>query len=165
MLILINRFKNILNSVLLFILSVIIIVMVSSVLWQIVSRAILHTPSAITEELTRFSLIWLALLGSVYAFSQKQHISITILEKYASLHLRKYISLFICLIILAFSIQVLLIGGIKIMNVAKIQLSPTLRMPMSYVYSVLPISGFLWSFYSLLDVIVLIADRKKGCDV
>jgi len=41
------------------------IVMVITVSWQVFSRYALRAPSSLTEEIARFQLIWLGLLGAV----------------------------------------------------------------------------------------------------
>ena len=153
MLTLVQKIKNVLDSVILLVLSIIIISMVGLVSWQIFSRTFLQAPSAITEELVRFSLIWLGLLGAVYGFSKKQHISIMLVFNNLPYKIRQYVQVFIYVVLIIFFGQILFWGGLKIMQVAMIQLSPTLRIPMGYVYSVLPISGILCIIYIILDII------------
>ena len=38
-----------------------------NVLWQVFTRFILQDPSSYTEELARFLLVWIGLLGASYA--------------------------------------------------------------------------------------------------
>ena len=62
---------------------IILTVMVFVALWQVASRYVFNSPSTISEELLRYCLIWLAMLGSAYMFGLREHISMTFLvEKF-----------------------------------------------------------------------------------
>jgi len=54
------------------------VLMVLTVTWQVFSRYALRAPSSLTEELARFQLIWLGLLGAVYTFRNRMHVGIDI---------------------------------------------------------------------------------------
>ena len=50
------------------------------VLIQVFSRYVLNSPVAFTEELVRYSLIWTGFIGAAYAFSTREHMSLTIVR-------------------------------------------------------------------------------------
>ena len=50
------------------------------VLIQVFSRYILNSPVAFTEELVRYSLIWTGFIGAAYAFSTREHMSLTLVR-------------------------------------------------------------------------------------
>ena len=55
--------------------------MVVVVTWQVVSRYALGDPSAWTEEVARMLLIWLGLLGGVYAYRERAHLGLDLLRQ------------------------------------------------------------------------------------
>ena len=55
--------KNTIDKILEWTLVVSMSLLVVDVLWQVFSRFILQNPSSFTEELARFLLIWVGLLG------------------------------------------------------------------------------------------------------
>ncbi|MGB2554984.1 MAG: TRAP transporter small permease, partial [Flavobacteriaceae bacterium] len=57
-----SRLDRILSSALILILAL----MVLNVLWQVFSRYILQTPSSFTDELSRYLMIWIGILGAAY---------------------------------------------------------------------------------------------------
>ena len=61
------------------ILIVLMAAMVLDVTWQVFTRFILRDPSSFTEELARFLLIWIGVLGAAYALKTKAHLGIDIL--------------------------------------------------------------------------------------
>jgi TRAP-type C4-dicarboxylate transport system permease small subunit len=54
------------------------IMMVLNVAWQVLTRFVLQNPSSYTEELARYLLIWLGLLGAGYCVGQRSHLAIDI---------------------------------------------------------------------------------------
>ena len=58
-------FIGILDRVLRWALIALAVAMIATVSWQVISRYALRAPSSLTEEIARFQLIWLGLLGAV----------------------------------------------------------------------------------------------------
>jgi len=135
------------------------VVMVLDVSWQVFTRFILKDPSSFTEELATFLLIWIGLLGSAYALRQKAHLGIDILTIKMKPETRYIWEFLIYSVVIIFSVLVLIWGGIRLVNITLYlnQISAALRVKMGYVYSVVPITGFLMIFYSMF----FIADAYK----
>lgn len=59
--------------------------LVVDVLWQVLSRYILVSPSSMTDELAGYLLIWVGLLGAAYVSGKNEHLAIRfIASTYAS---------------------------------------------------------------------------------
>lgn len=130
----------------------IMVALVLTVSWQVVSRYFLNAPSSITEELSRFLLMWLGLLGGAYTYTQKKHLSIDLLKMNAAPKTQKRLA-DISYIATSLFALVLIYGGAGLMqNSLKLgQTTPTLGIPMGYVYLAVPLAGFIvlvfsWSF-------------------
>lgn len=142
------------DSVLEKVLVVIMSTMVINVLWQVFSRYILANPSSFTDELARYLMIWVGVLGAAYVAGKGNHVAITYFsEKFSSANQKKVQTL-INLTILTFAILGMLIGGVRLVYITLVleQLSPALKIPLGVVYSVIPISGILIIFYKILDL-------------
>jgi len=50
--------------------------MVINVLWQVFTRFVIGDPSPYTEELARYLMIWIGILGAAYISGKNNHISI-----------------------------------------------------------------------------------------
>lgn len=126
-------------------------ILLVNVCWQVFSRYVLKDPSSFTDELARYLLIWLSLLGSAYMVGEKEHIAINILSKKLSIKLQ---SVIVNSSILIFAITVMIIGGMYlVVTVLSLdQLSATLQIPMGYIYLAIPLSGILISFYSVVNI-------------
>ena len=141
---------KVLSNVLVFLMAV----MVASVSWQVISRYILNDPSSITEELARYLLVWIGILGAAYASGQKAHIAITLFPDKLSPDRRKILDVVLYCIIILFAITALVIGGSRLVYITyKLgQESASLNLPLFIVYSVVPLSGLLIIAYKLLDI-------------
>ena len=142
--------KKHLDRVLEIVLVVLMLILLTDVIWQVFSRYVLRDPSSFTDELARYLLIWVTLLGAAYATGQKLHLAIDLLKsKYGF----RWLDQFILLIIFGFSASVMVFGGWRLMSIT-LQLgqqSAALQIPLGYVYLILPISGILIIFYTLIQ--------------
>ena len=113
------------------------------VLIQVFSRYILNSPVAFTEELVRYSLIWTGFIGAAYAFSTREHMSLTLIrDKFTG---KAHTALLVA------------IDGLILLSI-----------PRSLVYSIAPISGV---FIVLAQIINIYEDvtgekveSKEGAD-
>ena len=148
------------DLVLKWILVFIMAAMTINVLWQVFTRFIMQNPSSYTEELARYMLIWIGILGAAYVAGQKMHLAIDLLSTKLVGSKKSYLELFIQSAILLFSLFVMVIGGIRLVQITLSlnQISAALQIPLGYVYSVVPISGLIMTFYS---VVFIIDELKK----
>jgi TRAP-type C4-dicarboxylate transport system permease small subunit len=138
--------------------SVLIVLMganVFNVLWQVFTRFILRHPSSFTEELARYLLIWVGLLGASYAAGKKMHLAIDVIVQVLKRKTRIWVELFIQVFIFLFAFLVMGIGGLRLVTttLALGQISAALGVKLGYIYLVLPVSGMLIMFYSSLSFI------------
>ncbi len=135
--------------------------MVASVTWQIVSRYLLDAPSAWTEELARFLLIWVGLLGGSYAYHTGMHLGLGLLAGRLSAGARRVQAVFIHGVVILFAAAVLIGGGLRLIWLTwQIdQYSAALGIPMAVVYLSLPISGAMLVLYAATAIAA-----EYGCD-
>lgn len=150
-----KKAENTVIQVLGWLLVVLMAVSVLNVLWQVFTRFVLRNPSPYTEELARFLLIWLGLLGSSYAASKKLHLAIDVVLVRFKGKTRDLAEFLIHFFVFLFSLSVMVIGGIRLVAITLIlnQISAALHIKMGYVYLVLPLSGSLIMFFSLVSVL------------
>ncbi|MDX1561375.1 MAG: TRAP transporter small permease [Gammaproteobacteria bacterium] len=130
--------------------------MVVAVTWQVVSRYLLASPSPWTEEVARFLLIWIGMLGAAYAFRTRMHIGLDLLpQKLTGVSAQLLRALTLGVVVL-FAVTILIVGGLNLVLLTweLRQTSAALGLPVSIVYSVIPLSGLLIVFYSLAELSV-----------
>ena len=126
---------------------------VLNVLWQVFTRFVLKNPSSFTEELARYLLIWVGLLGAGYVAGRKMHLAIdVVVNRLKGGRARRLAEYLIEVSIFVFALFVMVYGGIRLVVITLTlnQISAVLRIKLGYVYLVLPLSGLLIMFYSIL---------------
>ena len=150
-----QSFAKLVDTALRALLVLLVIALVASVAWQVMSRYLLADPSPWTEELARFLLIWIGMLGASYAFRQKAHLGLELLpgklEGPPAIALRY----FTLVVIALFAVTVLVAGGGNLVSLTweLRQYSAVLGMPIAWVYSVVPLTGVLVLFYCLVQAL------------
>lgn len=128
--------------------------LVFDVSFQVFSRYILNTSFSWTEELARFSLIWLSILGATYLTAKRAHLSMDFLYRNFSDPVKKRVSIFIEVLIFFFAFFIMVIGGFNLVytTLHLDQLSGTLRIPLGYIYAVFPFGGLLIMCFSVYNI-------------
>ena len=129
--------------------------MVINVLWQVTTRFIVGSPSSFTDELSRYLLIWVGVLGAAYASGKRLHVAIDLLSSKMTDERQKHmLKVLIALLIIMFVSAVFVIGGARLVYITFIlkQNSAALQIPLAYVYLVIPLSGLLIIYYKLSEI-------------
>lgn len=150
-----KNLRRIIEKVVAYILIILMAANVLNVLWQVFTRFILRHPSSFSEELARYLLVWVGVLGGAYAVGKKIHLAIDILPTKLTGKSQVWLGLFIQCCVLLFAVFVLVIGGWRLVDLTLTlnQISAALRLKLGYVYLVLPISGFLITFFSVDEIL------------
>lgn len=146
-----NRIKLAVDRVIAAFSIVVMSVLVICVVWQVFSRYVLNQPSTLTDELARFLMIWVGLLGAAYTVGAQRHLSIDLLSMALPPRKQAMLSIVTNLLILLFSAIVILTGGLKLIGktLETAQVSAAMQIPMGYVYLILPLTGIIMMFYAL----------------
>ncbi|WP_022941912.1 TRAP transporter small permease [Psychromonas hadalis] len=159
----VDKFKTLkcwVDTIISAILIFIVAAMTVLVTYQVVSRYLFNSPSAISEVLSRYGFIWLILIGSAYVFGLREHMAITYVKQKFSEKVQIYIEMFTEFSTAAFALSIMIIGGYSSAARQMWQLDSALQIPMGVIYSVIPISGGLIIFYFLYHELNLFCRLK-----
>ncbi|XPF93360.1 TRAP transporter small permease [Colwellia sp. RE-S-Sl-9] len=136
---------------------------VLTVLWQVFSRYILQSPSSVSEEVSRFLLIWLGILGATYCYQKNSHLSLDLLASKLSARGKIKLNIFTHLVVFSFALMALIIGGINLMitTFEPVQTSAILGLKVAYVYSVIPLAGLLFCLIAANNIITAVIKLIK----
>jgi TRAP-type C4-dicarboxylate transport system permease small subunit len=151
---------NLLKYLVIFLSAAIVVVVVI----QVFSRFVLQSPSSITEELSRFLLIWIGLLGGAYGYHSNAHLGLDIVTSKLSGSLQKFVGISAHLIIMFFAIAVMITGGVSLvlLTIDPPQISAAMEIKMAYIYSVIPVSGFLIVFISVMKIGAILSNQSNN---
>lgn len=140
--------------------------MVLNVLWQVFSRYVLNSPSSFTDELARYLLIWLGVLGASYVSGAKSHLALDLLKEKVSDSKKIVLDKVISLLILLFALGAMVIGGSRLVYITYFlgQKSAALQLPLAVVYSIIPVSGLVIVLYKLHDIFSDTVESKADKD-
>ena len=144
-------------------LCLLMVFLVLNVSWQVITRFILLEPSSYTEEVARFLLMWIGLLGAAYAYRKKMHLGIDIISEKLQGRAKYVTTLFVYFLTLLVAIAVLIVGGMNLvlLTLELNQFSSSLGLPMGLIYLCLPLSGFLIVLYTLEMLLIDFVNDKS----
>lgn len=139
-------------------------ILVLDVLWGVFTRYALGEQAKWSEELARFLLVWVSLLGGAVAFGEKAHLGVDYFVGKFDPSARKFTAVFGQLVILVFAISIFIYGGIRVVNNAleMAQTTPALGWKMGHVYMAVPIAGFFIILFTIEQMLeTLLSDGTK----
>jgi len=131
---------------------VLMLVMTVTVSLQITFRYFLNIPLGWSEELARFSFVWVSFFGASALMRVREHINVTVFVDNFPPRLRAVCVVLANLCALLFAYY-FLVGGIALATNEWSQLAPAMQIPMGWVYVVIPISAILMATWIVLQTI------------
>lgn len=108
---------------------------------QVIMRYVFNQPLIWSEELSRYCMIWLAMLAAALAAREGQHIALSDLIPLP--RSAKLVVSAITVLVVAATLWVLIEQGWLLTERTGRQLSPTLRLKMSWIYAAIPVGSAL----------------------
>ena len=155
-----NRGKTLFLDIVQTVTAVLLITMLVLVLVQVAARFIFKSPVAQTDELSRYAMVWSALLGASIATRKKSHVAVTILVDKLPARLQTLARYLVHLAMAVFFI-LLTWQGIKLIGVSMTQNSSTLPIKMGHVMLILPITGILNLVFIAMNAYDDLMERRK----
>jgi len=137
---------------------VLMLVMTFTVFVQIVFRYVFNTPLDWSEEIARFSFVWVSFLGASALMRVREHINVTVFTDNFPPALRRG-CVFLANIVAIVCIYFFVVGGIALTRNEWSQLAPTTQIPMGWIYIAVPISAVLMGVWVLLQMFDLLLAR------
>lgn len=144
---LVVRLVDALNKVAFYLIGALLAGMCVLALLQVVVRQVLTTfdinlSVPWSEEVGRYSMIWLIFLGAAYACRAAQMIALTFAVEALPLPWQRYVDALVAVVCIAFY-ALLVKVGIQAVEFGWIERSPVLQFPKAYVYLAMPVGAVL----------------------
>ena len=140
-----EKFNKYIDKIIFTLIAISFIILILSCVLQVFTRFILNNSLSWTEELSNF-------LGAIFCTKKGTHAIVTIitdsLEKKKKIILNIVINLIVAIINL-----IVIVYGFNVAYAVRTQLSPALRVSMSFVYGAAPFSALFILYYSLFNII------------
>ncbi len=163
------KFKKWMTTALNWGLIIAVFLLVIDVVWGVFTRYVMGEQAKWTEELARFLLIWVSLLGGAVAFGTKGHLGVDYFVGKFDPSARKLMAIIVHLIVLFFAGSIFVYGGWRVVSdtLAMGQTTSALPLKMGYIYLALPIAGVFMVIYTienLVESLVTPADQLHEAD-
>lgn len=128
---------------------------------NVVGRYVFHNSIEFSEELSRFLFVWVVFLGAAIIIKDKGHVAVSFLSsKLEGKFSGKALEIFIGVMGFLF-IGIVFSGGLTLSRMMNMYSSPTLGIPMGYVYWAIPIgSGIMFIHHTINFVRIFMPDRE-----
>lgn len=127
---------------------------------QVVARYVFNNSLYWSEELVLYALITMSFLTMGMGVRYAAHISVEVGLAFAGPRFSRLLHIGAALLGLAFATILILLGWrLSVNTLGMGQLSPAMRVPVGYIYMVIPISGALMALRYLLVIAELLAGR------
>lgn len=93
------------------------------------------------------------MLASAYVVGKKGHLCVTLLSDNLNEKGRRFLEIVVQVLFLLFAAVIMIYGGWQASMVTMGQISPSLSIPMGYVYMAVPVSGAVMLLYSLMNLL------------
>lgn len=158
---------NLTESIIRIFLMLLMTTSVVSIFGQVIFRYIFNNALVWSEEVARFSLIWMTLLGSSVAVRKWQHLFIDSILKKCSYKVRAAEELIFKLAILAFCMLMFKLGW-QLTDITWKAISPATKISMGWIYLSMPVGfGFMSLFMveSIVNSIGKLLGKVKDGEV
>jgi TRAP-type C4-dicarboxylate transport system permease small subunit len=137
-------------------------VMMTSIIVQVVLRGIFDVGLGWTEELARYTMIWLTYIGAIVSLRRGSHILIDLLVRRFSIRWQRYIALVTHLLTLFF-LFFLFKAGIRLNSspIIRNQRTPGMQIPTTVLYSVIPVCSMIMIIFVLVIIVELIIEIRN----
>lgn len=139
-------FTHILNKIIEYGLIMSLALLSIIVSFQVFSRYVFSISLPWSTDVNRFLFIYLVFLGATIGVRNQSHLNIDVLVKKFPKKVQKILNIVINLIILVFLI-ILVIAGLIFALSSTTQVTPYLRIPITYYYLAIPLSASAMIYY------------------
>lgn len=136
-----NRICNFIIKVYTYLGVLALVVISVACILQVFSRYVMGNAIAGTEEISRYSFVWLGFLGSAVCVQRWSNAHISVLNDLLKNRAKTIHSVLLCVMVIGCA-AVLFIQGLNCVAITTKQLSSMLRIPMCYVYAAIPVGAF-----------------------
>jgi TRAP-type transport system small permease protein len=137
--------------------ALLLVVMTVLITWQVFARFVMGTPLRFSEEIARFAMIWLTLLGAAYAYRKGSLISVDILHEWSPPIVRKVLNIVVFSLSAVFAFILVRFGFDMTMTVSG-QSGPSTGISMFWPNLAIPLAGIM----IMLNSIALVIDEFIG---
>lgn len=150
-----DKLLNILGTTTLGIMSILVV-------YQVITRKVFNSPSAVSEALSQYLFVWLIMFGSAYVYGSREHLTIDIFKDRFSPKMYMVVEVITNIFLFVFILAVCVIGGYIYTHGQAVQTDPSLHISKGILYASLPFTGIITLYYAVYNCAFAIDNYKNG---
>ncbi len=144
-------FEKVLNIIIKFVLAIQGFALLSLLGIEVFFRYVLNSALSWPGEVAGFVFVWFTLLGTAYLVGENAHIAFSLISSRVPDSVKKSLYLFTQLMILGYA-YFMIFPGYRYTKMFSFAVSPAAGISMAWLYSAVPVSGVLISFYAFINM-------------
>lgn len=156
----INRFLHALSAIEKAVSCLLLVALLISVMLQVISRYVFHSPLSWTDEVSRFLLVWLTFIAAAYVMSERLHVTVDLLMARLNIRAVAVVDTIATAIVVVGS-AVLMIAGFTLLRDTAGVVAPATQLPLSVVYAAGSVGFGLIALHGIGTIINNIRDPKS----
>jgi TRAP-type transport system small permease protein len=132
---------------------ILITLMVVIVFANVIGRYFLHASVAWSDEVARFMMIWMSLLGAVLAYAKNEHLGLDLVVQAVPKSVAKFINILGDLLVMV-AVFMIIKGGYNLVMQNLSWLSPGASISYGFVYTIVPICGVILFLQTILKLVI-----------
>lgn len=158
------RMMDAINIGLRWILAAMLLIMTVLIGWQVFARFVVGDSLTFSEEISRFLMVWLVLVGSAVAARHNRLMKVDILETVLSGRKQTTVIVIAGIVSIIFYL-VLVVFGFMIVGAVSYQSTPATEISMSIPMAALPVGGLLLVMNTLAQLFGVAIGEKQESEV
>lgn len=150
-----QRVLELLDRTLFSAISLLLLVMVVDVTWQVFTRYILEDPAPWTEEIARYVFTWEIFLGAALAFGRGAHIVVDAVMAVATGRVRRVVAVLGYLATLAMLLPLVWFGA-EMVELTSNTYATASQLNIGVVYAALPVGAAIGAVYVVLHLVTVL---------
>ncbi|GHU18942.1 permease [Betaproteobacteria bacterium] len=127
--------------------------MMLSLFWQVFTRFVIKVPAVWTEEIARYSFIYLVMVGAALGVKNSVHFGMTLVSDKLHGKTRDIYQRYVINVIILICAVYLVYYGIEFTRMYGLnRVSPTFLTPMAWVFGIVPFSGLLIIVFAFQNI-------------
>ena len=151
------------NSLVRWIIIVLMLVMTVTVFLQILFRYVFNLPLGWSEEMWRFAFVWVSFFGASALMRVREHVNVTVFLERLPPRIQAA-AVFLSNLGALICVYFFLVGGIALTTNEWRQLAPAMEIPMGWVYLAIPVSSALmavWVVTQTLEAALNLLGKRR----
>ena len=128
---------------------------------QVFTRFFLNISLSWSEEVGRFTLVWLIFTASILAYGEKIHIAVDVLTNKLT-GMTSHVVQLVNRVCVLFFCGVVIMGALEFLPITALQKAPACGILMAYIYAAIPVSMAFMGIITVKEICAILKNMRHN---